>query len=117
VRFAVYVAVGAAFSWRMTVEPGRVRLVIIGEVDVAAHEELLKVVATVPDMGRPLVVDLGGVTFVDGSGISALMALTQAAVDRGIAVGFTDRPTIVDRVLDLTDTSLASLEVPTARES
>ena len=37
------------------------------------------------------------------------MDITQAAVDRGLPIGFTDRPPVVDRVLDLTDTTLASV--------
>ena len=98
------------FSWRVTVEASRVRLVLSGEVDIAAQEEVLAAVAAVPPTPLPLVVDLGGVTFVDGSGLSALMALTQAAVDRGMSIGFTHRPPVVERVLDLTDTALASLD-------
>jgi anti-sigma B factor antagonist len=101
------------FTWRLTSEPARTRLVLVGEIDIAAHDELLRAVSAVSATEVPLVVDLGAVTFVDGSGITALMALTQTAVDRGIAVGFTDRPPVVDRVLDLTATTLRSLEAST----
>ena len=95
------------FSWRLTVELERTRLVLVGEIDIAARDELLLAVEQASSKGLPLVVDLGAVTFLDGSGISALMAVTQVAVDHGITIGFTDRPPVVDRVLDLTDTSLA----------
>jgi anti-anti-sigma factor len=95
------------FSWRLTIEPERTRLVLAGEIDIAAREGLLAAVEQAASKGLPLVVELGAVTFLDGSGISALMAVTQLAVDRGIGIGFTDRPPVVDRVLDLTDTSLA----------
>jgi len=83
--------------------------VLVGEIDIAAHEELLLACDKAADFGLPLVVELGGVTFLDGRGISALMAITQAAVDRGLTIGFTDRPPVVDRVLDLTSTRLASI--------
>ena len=97
------------FTWRLEVETERTRLVLVGEVDIAAGDELLVAVDEVASQGLPLVVELGGVTFLDGSGISALMAITQVAVDRGITIGFTDRPPVVDRILDLTDTSLAAV--------
>jgi anti-anti-sigma factor len=95
------------FSWRLEVELERTRLVLVGEIDIAAREELLIAVEQAASKSLPLVVELGGVTFLDGSGISALMAITQIAVDGGISIGFTDRPPVVDRVLDLTETSLA----------
>jgi anti-sigma B factor antagonist len=104
-------AASTPFSWRLVTEPERTRLVLLGEIDVAVHDTLLDAVAAVPSTAHPLVVELGGVTFLDGSGIAALMALTQAAVDRGLTIGFTDRPPIVERVLDLTDSSLASIDV------
>jgi anti-anti-sigma factor len=100
------------FSWRLHAEPGRTRLVLVGEVDIAAREELLRAVEQAASKSRPLVVDLGGVTFLDGSGISALIAVTEVAVDRGIPIGFTDRPPVVDRVLDLTETTLAQVAEP-----
>jgi anti-anti-sigma factor len=109
VRFADVVSASTPFSWRLNIEANRTRLVLVGEVDIAAHEDLLAAVAAVPARPVPLVVELGAVTFLDGSGISALMSLTQAAVDRGFTIGFTDRPPVVERVLDLTDTTLASL--------
>jgi anti-anti-sigma factor len=95
------------FSWRIDVELERTRLVLVGEIDIAAREELLIAVEQAASKSLPLVVELGAVTFLDGSGISALMAISQVAVDRGITIGFTDRPPVVDRVLDLTATSLA----------
>ena len=100
---------GAAFSWRIEPELERTRLVLVGEIDIAAHDDLLMACDRAADLGMPLVVELGGVTFLDGRGISALMAITQAAVDRGLTIGFTDRPPVVDRVLDLTSTRLASI--------
>lgn len=103
---------GAAYSWRIEPELERTRLVLVGEIDIAAHDEVVLACERAADLGLPLVVELGGVTFLDGRGISALMAITQAAVDRGLSIGFTDRPPVVDRVLDLTDTTLASVSSP-----
>lgn len=100
---------GAAFGWRIEPELERTRLVLVGEIDIAAHDEVIMACERAADFGLPLVVELGAVTFLDGRGISALMAITQAAVDRGLPIGFTDRPPVVDRVLDLTDTRLASI--------
>lgn len=100
-------AADGVFAWHLEVELQRTRLVLVGEIDIAARDELLLAVEQAASKSLPLVVELGGVTFLDGSGISALMAITQVAVDRGISIGFTDRPPVVDRVLDLTDTALA----------
>jgi anti-anti-sigma factor len=109
VRFAVVVSASTPFTWRLNIEVNRTRLVLVGEIDIAAHDDLLAAVAAVPARPVPLVVELGAVTFLDGSGISALMSLTQAAVDRGFTIGFTDRPPVVERVRDLSDTTLATL--------
>jgi anti-sigma B factor antagonist len=107
------VADDPVFSWSLELEPERTRLILIGEVDIAVRDELLQACDLAAGRGLPIVVELGGVTFLDGSGISALMAVTQAAVDRGVTIGFIDRPPVVARILDLTDTELATVSYAT----
>ena len=68
-----------------TTESGGATIVAIdGDVDLATVPELrtaLQAVATAGD-GRPLVIDLTAVTFMDSSGLAVLLAATKAARER-----------------------------------
>jgi anti-anti-sigma factor len=50
-----------------------------------------------------LVIDLGGVTFCDSSGLGALLDIKRAAGGAGIAMVLRSVPPPVERLLDLTD--------------
>jgi anti-sigma B factor antagonist len=60
------------------------RLEVAGELDVVSGGELREAVDRVlGESDQPLVVDLSRVTFVDSSGLAALLAAAQAADRQG----------------------------------
>jgi anti-sigma B factor antagonist len=89
-------------------ENGRHTLVLCGELDIASAPMLEAAVAEVPDSGtRALVLDLSEVTFMDSSGLKALLATYRRCQEheREFSVaGASDR---VRRVLDMTGVSRA----------
>jgi anti-anti-sigma factor len=77
-----------------------------GEVDLATAPELESCVqqafATAPDS---VLLDLGGLTFIDSSGLRVLVALSNDARARGAALSLRNVPRHAERVLDLTGLS------------
>lgn len=80
-----------------------VRLVVAGDVDVISAGQFRQYLAGALDL-RPaaLTVDLGGVTFLDSTGLSALVYAHQRARDEGIPFAVTDPQPQVRRLLDVT---------------
>jgi anti-anti-sigma factor len=80
------------------------RAAVVGEVDLATaqvlRDRLLNVLRQHP--WSVLNVDLSGVTFLDCAGISALVAVHNAAVRVGCQMRLTGPRPIVHRILDLT---------------
>lgn len=77
---------------------GAVRVVVAGELDIASAPEFLAAVR--PRLGeRRVVVDLGGVTFLDSSGVRALHTLSRESTTLEIA---RDMSPAVVQVLELT---------------
>jgi anti-anti-sigma factor len=89
---------------RQELPAGVVRLELVGEVDVASAAELTT--AQLREVGtqgvRALVVDLQRVTFLDSTGIAALVAGMQEAGKRGIAYTATNPRGMVRTVLEVT---------------
>jgi anti-sigma B factor antagonist len=54
-----------------------------GEIDIATKARLQTVLDAVPRSDAPLVLDLAGVTFMDSTGISAMLAIDRAARESG----------------------------------
>jgi anti-anti-sigma factor len=77
---------------------------VIGEVDLATAAALRERLLAVLHGPAPAVldVDLAGVTFLDCTGVSALVAVRNAAVYAGRHVRVAHPQPIVRRVLDLT---------------
>jgi anti-sigma B factor antagonist len=78
-------------------------LVVAGEIDLVTAHDLLAagtawVEAHAPQSAR---MDLGGVTFIDSTGISALLGIRRAAEAAGTSVELVASSAPVDRVLDL----------------
>lgn len=74
-----------------------------GEVDIATVEEFLDVVRSALDTGASAVeLDLSGVTFIDSSGLGALVRLRSEAVGRDVRLELTKVPAKVSRILELT---------------
>jgi anti-anti-sigma factor len=61
-----------------TEEADCIVVVLRGEIDVDAAAALSAALA--PDSGRPFVVDLSATTFMDSTGVRALMAARQSGV-------------------------------------
>lgn len=79
------------------------RLVLTGEIDVSVAAELAtsaeQVVAAAP---AAVVVDLSAATFMDSSGVGALVSLSNAAAEAGLRpVQLVPGPRNVMRVLDI----------------
>ena len=84
--------------------PGTARLAVAGEIDLSnsdlLHVRLLNVLSTLHP--HHIEVDLAEVTFLDCSGLTVLVALSQAAARTGCRLRITNPQPIVRRVLDLT---------------
>lgn len=82
-------------------------VVLVGDIDLAAHEQIPDVVAQLSTGARLVTIDISGVTFIDGAGLDALVRIAEAAVALGATVRYgTSR--WVTRYLDLTDSALPS---------
>jgi anti-anti-sigma factor len=86
------------------VRAGELRTVTVrGEVDLATASELESLVrsalAEAPD---GVVLDLAQLTFIDSSGLRALVALAKDAESRGTSLALRNLPRHAQRVLELT---------------
>ena len=64
-------------SAHLMVAPGRTRLVLSGEIDVALSAELTEAVAEAEASRRPVEIDARHVTFMDSSGVALLARLAH----------------------------------------
>lgn len=85
---------------------GRLCVWAVGELDLAAAPMLSEAIASCV-LKRPveLVVDLGGVTFMDSSGLRVLIDGHRIATDNGVPLVLRQVPPQVQRVFELTGTS------------
>jgi anti-anti-sigma factor len=83
--------------------PSTVRVAVAGEIDLATAPTLQDRLITVLHEQTPavLVVDLAGVTFLDCTGIGALVAARNAAIHAGGQIRISHPQPIVRRLLDL----------------
>jgi anti-anti-sigma factor len=61
---------------------------LAGELDFRTSGDLQLVARTALAAARSVVVDLGGVTFIDSSGMRALLDIREEAVGRAVDVSF-----------------------------
>jgi anti-sigma B factor antagonist len=81
----------------------RRRLTVSGEVDIAMVDDFLGAAQRcLDDPGDVIEIDLGGVTFIDSSGLGALVRIRSAAHDRNQEVVLTNVPPAVDRLFEVT---------------
>lgn len=73
-----------------------------GELDLASADEFLAAVDEAAGAASVLLLDLGAVSFMDSTGLGALIKVRNRVVDRGGEVRITATSGAVDRVLDLT---------------
>ena len=62
----------------LTKESGHVLVTVAGEVDIATVPQLRERLAAPTASGRPLIVDLDPVTFIDAAGLGVLAGTTSA---------------------------------------
>ena len=78
-------------------------LSVSGEVDMATAPELAKAIELVSDQTRAVVVDFHAVTFLDSSGLNALVRGQRALGERGIELRVvTAAESPVRRVFEIT---------------
>jgi anti-anti-sigma factor len=84
--------------------PSTARVAVVGEVDLATAPMLRDRLLDVLRGQAPAVVDvdLAGVTFLDCSGISALVAVRNAAIQAARQMRITQPQPIIRRMLDVT---------------
>jgi anti-sigma B factor antagonist len=104
----VSVAVGRNVDWqpfRCEVLPERdaVRVRPVGEIDLATSDEVAAALDEMREAGfRRVVLDLSEVTFVDSSGIRAIVEARRAADRDRVALVVVPGPPAVQRVFTLT---------------
>ncbi|WP_234363396.1 STAS domain-containing protein [Streptomyces sp. TN58] len=89
---------------RVAVRPGRTVLTVAGELDMDTAPHLAEATGTIDLHRRTLTLDLSAVTFIDSSGLNALLALRHRVGLAGGALeltGLRDQPL---HLLDLTET-------------
>jgi anti-anti-sigma factor len=67
-------------------EPGHVLITVAGEVDIATVPQLQERLAVPAASGRPLIVDLGLVTFIDAAGLGMLASAASQAAAHGASL-------------------------------
>ena len=92
----------AQFEARTSSGDGRVTVVLSGECDLAVREELIAVLTEAARSAPVVVVDLGGLTFMDSSGIHGLVTAHRSARDGGGCLYAVNATGVVAQVLDLT---------------
>jgi anti-anti-sigma factor len=78
-------------------------VVVAGEVDIATVDDLLsEVYACLDGPADVCEIDLGDVTFIDSSGLGALVRIRNVAHDRGKEVVLVNVPAPVERLFAVT---------------
>lgn len=83
-------------------EPGHLLVTVAGEIDIATMPQLRDELAELTASGRPLVVDLGGVRFIDASGLGALATAARNARASGAGLHVVSAGYQVRRLFALT---------------
>lgn len=73
-----------------------------GEIDVATAPQVESVLLELLGGGSPVALDLSGVTFIDSSGLRALVTARQRAEDESAAFTLSGRSPAVERLLQVT---------------
>jgi anti-anti-sigma factor len=79
----------------------RLLLTLSGELDIASAPMLERAIES---MDRPVLIDLTEVTFMDSTGLRALLLARQQAEDSGHALTLRPGPRQVQRVFELSGT-------------
>ena len=85
-------------------EPGVIRLVLCGELDLAFAPKLAGAIAEHAHPGGTIVLDLSRLRFMDSSGLAEILDAHNDAELNGWTLTIASAPGPVDRTFDLTDT-------------
>jgi anti-sigma B factor antagonist len=98
----------AEFVSTETRDDGGCTVSVSGEVDIATVEEFVEAAEACLNGGATIVeIDLGGVTFIDSSGLGALVRIRNQAREGGAEVLLANVPATVDRLLEVTGLAAA----------
>ncbi|GAB7003633.1 hypothetical protein JCM18899A_11040 [Nocardioides sp. AN3] len=87
----------------VTGQDGASALAVSGDLDISGVDEFLAHVGELLTTGSgPFVLDLGGVTFIDSSGLGALVRVQKSASSVGRDLRLEHVPRSVSRILELT---------------
>lgn len=92
----------AHFEARTSMTPGRVVVTLTGECDLAAQPELTTVLSAAVRAAPVVVVDVGGLRFLDSTGLHGLVTAHQAARANGRHLYAVNASGAVATVLDIT---------------
>jgi anti-sigma B factor antagonist len=90
------------FEAKRSDESGATVVALAGECDLSVRDELTGVLLAAVAESRVVVVDLSGLTFLDSSGIHALVTAHQAALREGGKLYAVGAAGVVADLLDLT---------------
>lgn len=92
----------ANFDVTTSAEPGRVVVALAGECDLAAREALTSALLAAVASAQVVVVDVGGLHFIDSSGVHGLVTAHHAARRDDGRLYVVNAGGVVARVLDMT---------------
>jgi anti-anti-sigma factor len=90
------------FEARTSDEPGRVRVALAGECDMAVCQELTEALLAAVHRAPVVIVDVAALDFLDSSGIHGLITAHHAARETGKRLVVVNPSGAVATVLDLT---------------
>jgi anti-sigma B factor antagonist len=90
----------ALLSVDITTEHSTTRIMAVGELDVSTVEQLRETLNFNDDPGTGIELDLGGLTFMDSSGIRLLVEADLAARENGHTFAITRPSRQVRRILE-----------------
>jgi anti-sigma B factor antagonist len=95
-----------ALSCEVSPEPDAVRVRPVGSLDLATVSVLEQQLNELREAGfRRLIVDLGGLRFMDSTGLRLALSWHAAAQQDGFEIGFVPGPPAVQRVFEVTGMS------------
>lgn len=91
-----------SFSVETSEQQGVVVVRASGEIDVATAPQIESQLISMIDGGSSVALDLAEVTFIDSSGLRALVTARQRAEEKAVAFSLAGRSAAVERLLQVT---------------
>lgn len=85
----------------LVIHPAADGVRLVGEIDAASTPELIARLDPLPVVDGDIVIDLSEVTFIDSSGLRALISAHQRAEQAGRRVVMAQPSAVVRRLLDI----------------